>query len=133
MLRPGLPLEAARFSGDEAQTTWHFAAYLLSGQLIGVASYFLEAYPGMPACRPYRLRGMAVHPAYQRSAGVGRHLLTESLAFLHKKDVDLVWCYARIEAVPFYARMGFSHYKEAGLIDIPGIGPHEVWYRWLTG
>lgn len=100
---------------------------------MGVASYFLEVYPGLPAHQPYRLRGMATHPAYQRRTGVGSRLLMESLSFLSRRNVDLVWCYARLVAVPFYARMGFSHHKEAGVIEIPGIGPHEVWYRFLTG
>ncbi|MCX7607416.1 MAG: GNAT family N-acetyltransferase, partial [Bacteroidia bacterium] len=129
VLRPGRPIEKARFSGDADRTTWHFAAYLPSGEVAGVASYFLDTYPPLGPSQPmYRLRGMATHPAYQRKMGIGRKLLTESLHFLQQRQVALVWCYARLEAVPFYAKLGFVHWEPAGIIEIPDVGPHEVWY-----
>lgn len=128
VLRPGLPLEAAFFAGDEALSTWHFAALSSQGEVLGVASYFAELYPGLRAEKPYRLRGMATAPAYQRRWGIGRQLLRESLSFLARRGVDLVWCYARIGAVPFYDKMGFRWVEEAGVVEIPGVGPHRVGY-----
>ncbi|GIV25428.1 MAG: N-acetyltransferase [Bacteroidia bacterium] len=132
VLRPGLPPEAAQFEGDEDLTTWHFAAFSPQNQVVGVASYFLAPFPWHAVRRPYRLRGMATHPAYQRRAGVGRQLLTQSLAFLQRQGVDGVWCYARLEAVPFYQKMGFTWVEEAGLVDLPGVGPHRVGYLILS-
>lgn len=128
VLRPGLPVEAAVFPGDEAITTWHFAAYSPDDTVIGVASYFLESYPDLPAKLPYRLRGMATHPTLQRRAGIGTTLLRKSLGLLRRQGADLVWCYARVSAVPFYAKNGFLRLERAGVIEIQGIGPHEVWY-----
>lgn len=132
VLRPGLPLEAACFEGDEDLTTWHFAALLPEGQVVGVASYFLTPSPWHTAGRAYRLRGMATHPDYQRRAGVGRMLLLRSLAFLGQQGAELVWCYARLQAVPFYEKMGFAWVEEAGIVDIPGVGPHRAGYLILS-
>ncbi|MCX8112691.1 MAG: GNAT family N-acetyltransferase [Bacteroidia bacterium] len=131
VLRPGRPAESAHFPEDEALTTWHFAALLYGNDVVGVASYFLEGYPDLPAICAYRLRGMATHPDYQRSMGIGRELLLKSLSFLYRRGVDLVWCYARLSAVPFYEKMHFSRWEAAGTIDIPDVGPHEVWYKYL--
>ncbi|MCS7189347.1 MAG: GNAT family N-acetyltransferase [Bacteroidia bacterium] len=129
VLRPGKPISQAYFAGDNEKTTWHFAAYNLNCEVVGVASFFLEAYsPLGDYSKSYRLRGMATHPAYQRKAGIGRKLLTETLNFLKKRGVSLVWCYARLAAVPFYAKQGFQRWEAAGVIEIPDVGPHEVWY-----
>ncbi len=132
VLRPGLPMQAAQFEGDQDRTAWHFAAFSPQDEVVGVASYFLATCPWHGAERPYRLRGMATHPAYQRKAGVGRQLLAQSLAFLQGQGVDLVWCYARVEAVPFYQKMGFSWVEEAGTVELPGVGPHRVGYLILS-
>lgn len=126
VLRPGLPPEAAHFPGDFDRTTWHFAAY--APEVVGVASFFQEPYSAwahLPGT--YRLRGMATHPRLQRRKGIGSRLLQVALRFLAQQGVPLVWCYARTEAVPFYAKQGFLPWKAAGIIDIPGVGPHEVW------
>ncbi|GIV23876.1 MAG: putative N-acetyltransferase YitI [Bacteroidia bacterium] len=129
VLRPGWPREAARFEGDTDKRTYHFAAYTPSGEVVGVASFFQEPYPPLgEGPSVYRLRGMATHPAYQRQAGIGRTLLQKALSFLARQGITLVWCYARVEAVPFYAKQGFLRWEAAGIIDIPGVGPHEVWY-----
>lgn len=129
VLRTGLPPEAAHFPSDLAPTTWHFAAYTAQGDTVGVASFFQEPYfawPHLP--RVYRLRGMATHPHLQRTHGIGSRLLQTALRFLEQRGVPLVWCYARLEAVPFYAKQGFQRWEAAGVIDIAGVGPHEVWY-----
>lgn len=131
VLRPGLPEAAARYDGDEERTTWHFAAYFPNGEQVGVVSYFLEPYESLPARCAYRLRGMATAPPYQRRYGIGRQLVRESLSFLGKRGVELVWCYARLSAVGFYEKLGFHHWAPAGVVEIPSVGPHEVWYKYL--
>ncbi|MCS6789866.1 MAG: GNAT family N-acetyltransferase [Bacteroidia bacterium] len=129
VLRPGLPPEAAYFPGDEDRETLHFAALTEEGEVVGVASYFSEVYePLYQGTRMYRLRGMATHPDWQRQAGIGTLLLRRSLSFLKAQGIEVVWCYARIEAVAFYQKNGFQRWEAAGQIDIPGVGLHEVWY-----
>lgn len=128
VLRPGRPITAAHFPEDEAPTTWHFAALLPPEEVVGIASFFADPFPDLPAQKPYRLRGMATHPDYQRQKGIGRHLIEKSLAFLRAQGTDLIWCYARLSAVPFYVKMGFLWWEPAGTVDIAEIGPHQVYY-----
>ncbi len=128
VLRPGRPVESALFAGDEAQTTLHLAAFL-GEEVVGVASFYEEPFPweGVKGYA-YRLRGMATAPGYQRKAGIGTRLLQAAWPLLRERRVSIVWCYARLEAVPFYEKNGFYHYEPAGIIEIPDVGPHEVWY-----
>ncbi len=72
ILREGLPPESACFDGDDAQTTFHFAAYASGsdGPLVGCLSFMLNSYGHEPA---WQLRGMAVDSPHQRR-GVGRRL-----------------------------------------------------------
>jgi GNAT superfamily N-acetyltransferase len=128
VLRPGRPVEAAYFAGDAAPTTLHLAAFA-GGEVVGVASFYDEVFPweGIRGYA-YRLRGMATAPAYQRRAGIGTRLLWAAWPLLQARGVEVVWCYARIAAVPFYAKNGFLRYVPAGVIEIPDVGPHEVWY-----
>ena len=69
---------------------------------------------------------MATHPAY-RGRGAGRLLVEHALRLLQERGADLLWCNARLIAVPFYARLGFQ--VQGPEFDIPGIGPHHVMGR----
>ena len=102
VLRPGRPVEAAYFVGDAAPTTLHLAAFA-GGEVVGVASFYEEVFPweGIRGYA-YRLRGMATAPAYQCRAGIGTRLLRAAWPLLQARGVEVVWCYARIAAVPFY-------------------------------
>ena len=85
-----------------------------------------EAREGRPA---YRLRGMAVDPAFHRR-GIGRLLLQllESRV-LESGYTTLLWCNARTPAVPFYKSMGWKVVSEE--FDIPTAGPHFVMIKEL--
>ncbi len=128
VLRPGMPAETAFFPGDEAPTTLHLAAFM-GEEVVGVASFYEEAFPweGVEGYA-YRLRGMATAPAHQRKAGIGTAILQTAWPLLSARGVKVVWCYARLTAVPFYQRSGFQQYEPAGIVNIPEVGPHEVWY-----
>src|SRR2546423_12115220 len=77
VLRPGRPIEAAHFTGDDAPGTRHFGVFR-GTELVGIASLFESALPQMPHSRGnrchYQLRGMAVAPQLQK-AGYGGDLL----------------------------------------------------------
>jgi ribosomal protein S18 acetylase RimI-like enzyme len=121
-------LESAKFSGDEGATTLHLAAYL-EGEVVGVASFYEEPFPDEQVLGwAYRLRGMATDPYYQRRYGIGSQLLEAAWPLLKVRGVEVVWCYARVEAVPFYEKRGFLPHRAMGVIEIPDVGPHEVWY-----
>src|SRR3954451_672991 len=104
VLRPGLRPLQARFPGDAAPEAMHFAVYDPAGRIVGVAAVLPEASPdGQPG---WGLRGMAVDPALRRS-GVGRSLVAGVVDAFSRAGGGLLWCKARLPAVPFYAALGF--------------------------
>ena len=77
----------------------------------------------------WRVRGMATLER-ERGRGAGRAVLDALVAHALAQGAARVWCNARVGAVPFYARAGFSTISEE--FDIPGIGPHFVMERRLA-
>ena len=62
-----------------------------------------------------------------RGAGLGRLVLEECFAVVRERGGSVLWCNARLVAVPFYARLGMAPVGPE--FDIPGIGPHYVMWR----
>ena len=120
VLRPGRPVESAKFPGDDAPGTRHFGAFR-NGQLLGIASLYLAEMPerrGLPA---FQLRGMATSPG-ARGTGLGRALVHACIAFTMEQGASLLWCNARTGAVDFYRKLGFEN---AGAeFEIADVGPH---------
>lgn len=125
ILRAGLPPESARFDGDDAATTFHFAAFAMDdshggcGRLAACLSMMLNSFEGRPA---WQLRGMAVEDSRQR-AGLGRTLLThaENVVTAENK-AGLLWCNARMPAAGFYQCLGWAVVSD--VFEIPTAGPH---------
>lgn len=125
VLREGLPLETARFDGDDEPNTWHFGVYLASeegrsrGEAIGCASFVLNSLDGEPA---WQLRGMATDAGY-RGQGIGGMMLAFTEETLMREGVRLFWCNARLGAVSFYEMHGWSCISET--FEIPTVGLHR--------
>ena len=116
-LRPGLSLDEARFVGDDDPGSRHFGAFLAAtGENIGCASFVPAPFEGRVA---HQLRGMATRADFVRR-GIGAALLTFAVDAL--PPTPLLWCNARIGAVPFYRRMGWRVVSDA--FDVPTVGPH---------
>jgi predicted GNAT family N-acyltransferase len=112
---------AITWAGDEDPATFHLAARL-GDRVVGVVRFSPAPCAWRPDSRaPWQLRGMATEPAV-RGSGAGRALVVDGLARVAARGGDLVWCDARVPAVGFYERMGFTVVTEA--FDKPGIGPH---------
>ena len=124
-LRAGLPLATAHFDGDAEPTTIHVGAFDRDG-VVGCASWMRRPYDGLPA---YQLRGMATR-ADRLQRGIGRAVLRfGEEAVLTTTDVRLLWCNARVPAVPFYERLAWQVISAP--FDIPTAGPHRVMLRRL--
>ncbi len=118
-LRPGLPLESARFDGDEAPDTLHIGAFLPDGQNIGCGSFMPNRYEGRPA---YQLRGMATRGDWV-GRGVGKSLLDFAQGYLRGHSlIGQLWCNARVTACGFYQKQGWQIVSDE--FDIPTVGPH---------
>ena len=120
VLRPGRPLAAGNFPGDDDPTTRHFAAYR-GAALLGVASVYRAELPELSGVPAIQLRGMAVEPD-ARSSGIGRQLIHACESFTRENGVALLWCNARVTALGFYRKLGFEIVSAE--FEIPDVGPH---------
>ncbi|OYQ33147.1 GNAT family N-acetyltransferase [Flavobacterium cyanobacteriorum] len=127
VLRPGKPLEACVFDGDNLPDTIHFGLYD-DDNLGGVASLFKAVNPAFKEERQLQLRGMAVLPAY-RNKGFGEKLVQAAEAYAISGGTGLIWFNAREAAVGFYEKMGYK--KTGARFVIQDIGPHYVMYKIL--
>ena len=73
----------------------------------------------------YRLRAMATDKIHQ-AKGAGKILFLKGLQILKEKKIDLLWCDARINAVPFYKKLNMKSLEE--LYTIENIGIHQTMY-----
>jgi predicted N-acetyltransferase YhbS len=119
VLRPGRPVV---IPGDDDPATFHLAATIAGGRVVGVVRFHPNPCPWRPEQAPaWQLRGMATDPAV-RGMGAGRALVAEGLRRVAGLGGRLVWCDARAAATGFYERVGFT--VVAGPYELPPIGPH---------
>ncbi|MCB9675357.1 MAG: GNAT family N-acetyltransferase [Alphaproteobacteria bacterium] len=118
VLRAGRPRETAVFDGDTKPTTRHWVA-VQADRIVGVVSVMAaEMAPPHPDPRPrWQLRGMAVEEGL-RGSGVGRAMLET----VHADVNDAMWCNARANVEPFYARSGWV--RSGDVFEIENVGPH---------
>ena len=124
ILRPGQPMAASHYPGEESEESLHLCA-MIGDEVVGCASWMPEPASFRSAQKPYRLRGMATDNNYQ-GQGIGKRLVEESLKILKAKGVDFVWCNAREVAFLFYEKMNFKYHGT--LFELPLIGPHKIMY-----
>jgi GNAT superfamily N-acetyltransferase len=128
VLRPGRPAEESVFPGDDDPRTLHIGAGLgPGGEIVAVGTLLAEAppwpVPDELSVRCWRIRGMATHPEV-RGRGIGATVLAELLRRAALGGSALVWCNARVPALSFYARAGFT--PVGAPFEAPGIGPHQA-------
>ena len=124
-LRKGQDFSTTSYLKDCAESTFHIAC-IIDGKAVTCATFYPETSTKIKSENAYRLRGMATDSNSQRK-GYASDLMTESFKELKKRDCDMVWCNARLIAVPFYKSVGFKIIGD--LFDIAGIGPHYYMYK----
>jgi predicted GNAT family N-acyltransferase len=127
VLKPFLTEQECVNPGDELPTTYHWGLFH-DGHLVSIATFLQESHPEFSAAFPYRLRGMATDSAFH-GQGFGGTLLRHGVEFLCAKHCDLLWFNARINAFPFYEKLGFLYHGP--LFEMKDIGPHKVMYKVL--
>ena len=136
ILRPGWVDRLATYDQDETVAV-HVAAYRAGdSEPHGVGTVYAEPPPDanrdeIPADAyapgaAWRLRGMATSEE-ARGSGLGRVVLEECFAIVREADGRVLWCNARVGAIPFYRRLGLACVGPE--FDIPPIGPHYVMWR----
>jgi predicted GNAT family N-acyltransferase len=120
VLRPGQPIDVARYDIDADPATVHVAARDADGRVISCATVFPEPFDDEPA---WRLRGMATDVAWQ-GRGVGSAVLARVIDDVRRAGGEVLWCNARVAALGLYRRAGFVTVGEE--FEVTGIGPHYV-------
>ncbi|MBL7487813.1 GNAT family N-acetyltransferase [Frankia sp. AgB1.9] len=124
VLRPHLTPAELVFPHDREPDTAHVVALLADGTVVGTASVLHEGSPwGAPG---WRLRGMATDERV-RGQGIGSRLLSATIDHVRGQGGGLLWCNARVRAVPFYRRAGLETRGEPW--EEPLIGSHIVMWR----
>jgi len=96
--------------------------------LISIGSFFRISSPRLMQQYQYRLRAMATDPDYRRRHA-GEQLIAFACEELFKRKMDVLWCDARLMAVPFYESIGFSKFND--VYEVPLIGPHHFMWKEL--
>ena len=142
VLRPHQSIEEMSWEGDDEPDTATFAAVQHdSGTVVAIATVFPSPAPFETASdsaeppddlkhKSWRLRGMATREDF-RGQGIGSRVLGAALEHVASAGGELVWCNARLKAVPFYQRAGFETWGEEW--ELPSIGPHVVMWREIGG
>jgi predicted GNAT family N-acyltransferase len=120
-------LEQCVTDADFLHETFHLGTFQ-SGRLVAVGTFFPQdpfraIFPGA-----YRLRAMASHPEV-RGQGAGAALVRNGFLEIQKRGANVLWCDARLKAVPFYASLGMQALPE--VYEVPLIGPHQFMWKEL--
>ena len=126
VLRKNIPLPY-EFNGDYDSETFHLGAFK-DEELIAVSSY-MEASNSNFEGNQYQLRGMATLTEYQ-GFGAGKLMLQKAFLILKEKNINVLWCNARIAAVDFYKKQGFQTFGEK--FEISYVGEHYVMFKELN-
>lgn len=121
VLRAGLAREAAIFLGDSDPATCHLGAFA-EGELCGVVTIYPAPLPEAPEqTGAWQLRGMAILPKWQ-GKGAGHELIQACMEKVRSRSGSMIWCNARVVALKFYLREGFTVLGTE--FEIPTAGPH---------
>jgi len=85
---------------DEDADGYHFAAFV-DNYIMGVVSLFNKD-------DSFQFRKLAVDPSLQ-SKGIGSALLNHITDFAKNEGSKILWCNARVTAIPFYIKHDFNH------------------------
>ena len=125
ILRKNMTL-SHEMKGDFDSDALHLGIYELD-KLVCIGSFMKAARTDLSG-QQYQLRGMATLDGSQ-GKGYGKLLLQEAEAILKRKDIDIIWCNARVVAIDFYKKMGYQLMSE--IFEVPQIGPHYVMFKKL--
>ena len=124
ILRPGCQPDSVIYDCDIDPTCFHIGAKI-KDKVVGVATFYQLDHKEIKGKKSCRLRGMATDDKFQNQ-GIGKEVLEYSFLYLKNKNIDLLWCNARLIAIGFYKKIGFKVYGD--LFEIKNIGPHYDMY-----
>ena len=126
VLRPGRPLDTARFAGDDELTTVHVGVFDRASAVGCATVMYRPLDDGEPALQ---LRGMATAPE-RAGQGIGRAVLRyleEDVA--RGAHVRVLWCNARTSASGFYAGAGWKLASAVFEAQSAGLLPQDLFTK----
>ena len=123
ILRNGMDLPV-EFSGDFDKNTFHLGVFE-DDVLKGVSSFLMNSNALFDKTQ-YQLRGMATLFEV-RGKGYGKQMLLLAFDILKEKQIDILWCNARVVALSFYLKLGFV--QQGDPFDIPEVGEHYCLFK----
>ena len=126
VLRSNIPLPYI-FEGDDSAETIHVGAFY-NEKIIAVSS-FMKAKNEQFEGSQYQLRGMATLKEFQKN-GAGKLMLEFAIEEMKQLKVNLIWCNARVKAIPFYEKQGFK--TVGNEFDINYVGGHFVMVKYIS-
>ncbi|MCO4294524.1 GNAT family N-acetyltransferase [Solitalea sp. MAHUQ-68] len=124
ILKPGCALTSCYFPKDNEPETFHLAV-VDNNEIVSVGSFNRSSLPFFANTSQYHLKGMATSLSY-RGKNAGSTLVKFAMDYLKQKDVNLLWCNARVTAVGFYQKLGFTIIGDT--FEVEGIGLHQTMY-----
>lgn len=122
VLRVGKPIETCFFEDDDSDSTVHFG-YFENEILVGVVSLFKNKNIIFDATNPFQIRGMAVLENHRKN-GIRELLIKKCEVYVTENLGDLIWFNARVIAVKFYEKLGYTAIGNS--FDISDIGKHFI-------
>ena len=114
--------------GDDLPDALHVAA-LDGATVLGACVLRPADYPHRDEPDAWQLRGMATAEG-RRSSGIGALVVTGAVAAVTERGARLLWCKARVVAVAFYERHGFTVDTDTYVEPETGL-PHRDMFRLL--
>jgi len=123
VLREGMTL-SHEMAGDLDDSTLHLGLFD-EDELVCVGSFMKASKADFKGVQ-YQLRGMASAKGCQ-GKGYGKKLLEAAEQLLKEKDVNLIWCNARVKALEFYRKLGYRSIGD--VFEVDQVGPHFVMFK----
>ncbi|MFD0992050.1 GNAT family N-acetyltransferase [Tenacibaculum geojense] len=114
-----------KFQGDLNKETFHLGVFNNS-EIVCIGTFMSSNLNQLQGNKHYQLRGMAT-AENSRGNGFGLALIKESVTILKSKNVDYLWCNARVEAVGFYQKLGFKVIGKS--FNVEKVGEHYKMYK----
>lgn len=124
VLRDGTTSDVVDFEGDDLPTTFHLGV-LVDGRLVAISTWLERAHPDHPDRVGCQLRGMATAPA-ARGTGVSAELLAAGIERCRTVGAELIWARARVSALSFYVRRGFTTVGDEYVDATTGLAHHDI-------
>ncbi len=125
VLREGMTL-SHKMAGDHDDDTLHLGLFD-QDQLVCIGSFMKATRDDFNGLQ-YQLRGMASIKGSQ-GKGYGKKLLASAEQILKDRNVDVLWCNARVVARDFYIKLGYQSIGD--VFEVDQVGPHFLMYKKL--